>query len=380
MTKTTTFNHMDPLRKLGSNATLLEKLKLLHHFLRAQHPDIERIAIALYDNPTDTLKTFAWSSETDSPLTHYQSKLSDSPSLIEIIHNANPRVVNNMEIFSEGQNVHTRILNKAHFGSSYTFPMYQDDQFLGFIFFNSLEKDAFQEYSLNDMDMTAHILSLIVSHEQDVIGTLQATVRSAMNFTHHRDPETANHIDRMSRFSRLIATELAEEHGFNDQFIEHIFLFSPLHDIGKISIPDSVLLKPGKLTQDEFEIMKQHSMRGREIIDALLENFSLDSVNYIDILKNIAQHHHEAYDGSGYPSGLAAQDIPIEARIVSVADVFDALTSERPYKEAWSNERAFDKIQSMAGIKLDKQCVDALIKNRDKVEKIQQQFKENTIG
>ncbi|KZY32526.1 hypothetical protein A3729_19695 [Oleiphilus sp. HI0043] len=201
-----------------------------------------------------------------------------------------------------------------------------------------------------------------------------------MNFTHHRDPETAMHIDRMSRFSRLIADELAHKYGFDDQFVEHIFLFSPLHDIGKISIPDSVLLKPGKLDDQEFEIMKSHAEKGKELIDTLLENFSLDSLNYIDILKNIAHHHHEAYDGSGYPDGLVAQDIPIEARIVAVADVFDALTSERPYKKAWSNDDAFAKIDAMAGTKLDRECVDALIKNRELVEEIQRQFKENIIG
>ncbi|KZZ11772.1 phosphohydrolase, partial [Oleiphilus sp. HI0078] len=252
--------------------------------------------------------------------------------------------------------------------------------FIGFIFFNSFEKNVFEESTLVDLDMTAHMLVLLVSHEQDVVGTLQATVRSAMNFTHHRDPETAMHIDRMSRFSRLIADELAHKYGFDDQFVEHIFLFSPLHDIGKISIPDSVLLKPGKLDDQEFEIMKSHAEKGKELIDTLLENFSLDSLNYIDILKNIAHHHHEAYDGSGYPDGLVAQDIPIEARIVAVADVFDALTSERPYKKAWSNDDAFAKIDAMAGTKLDRECVDALIKNRELVEEIQRQFKENIIG
>jgi HD-GYP domain-containing protein (c-di-GMP phosphodiesterase class II) len=258
--------------------------------------------------------------------------------------------------------------------------MYQDGHFLGFTFFNSFEKEAFQEGILSQLDMAAHILALIVSHEHDVIETLQATIKSAMHFTHHRDPETASHIDRMSRFSRLIAEELAKTHDFTDEFVEHIFLFSPLHDIGKISIPDSVLLKPGKLTPEEFNVMKEHSQRGREIIEALLEDFSLDSVNHIDILKNIAQCHHEACDGSGYPLGLTKAQIPIEARIVAVADIFDALTSTRPYKEAWTNDKAFELIQGMAGIKLDEQCVAALLKNRDEVEAIQTQFKENSIG
>ncbi len=375
-----TFIHIDPLHKLGSNVSLVEKLQLLHAFLNDQHNCIDRIAVALYDEPSDFLKTFVWSSEEQSPLTHYQSKLRNSPSLIEISNSGQPRVVNNMDIFQEGQNKHTRLLSKSHFGSSYTFPMYKEGVFIGFIFFNSFLKDAFQENILNQLDMAAHILTLIVAHEQDVVHTLQASIKSAMHFTHHRDPETASHIDRMSRFSRLIAEELAEKHRFDDDFIEHIFLFSPLHDIGKITIPDSVLLKPGKLNKEEFELMKEHAQRGREIIEAMLEDFNLDGLKHIDILKNIAQCHHEACDGSGYPNGLTKEQIPIEARIVAVADIFDALTSTRPYKQAWTNDKAFEALRAMAGTKLDAECVDALIKHREEIEDIQTLFKENSIG
>lgn len=374
------FSHLDPLHKLGSNVTLPEKLKLLHSFLKQQHSLIARIAIALYDKPSDILKTFVWSSEDESPLIHYQAQMANSPSLIEVVQSGHPRIINNMDIFSDGQHKHTRLLNKSHFGSSYTFPMYKNDQFIGFIFFNSYEKDAFQESILNQLDMAAHILTLVVSHEQDVVETLQATIKSAMHFTHHRDPETACHIDRMSRFSRLIAQEIAKEHKFDDEYIEYIFLFSPLHDIGKISIPDSVLLKPGKLNKEEFEIMKEHAQRGREIIEAMLDDFNLDGLKHIDILKNIAQCHHEACDGSGYPQGLTKDQIPIEARIVAVADVFDALTSARPYKESWSNDKAYETILALAGTKLDEECVQALIKNREEVESIQALFKENAIG
>ena len=164
---TDVFSHTDPLHKLGSNATLLEKLKLLHEFLKAQHSFIDRIAIALYDTPTDLLKTFIWSGDEESPITHYQSKMANSPSLVEIAETTNPRVVNNMDIFSDGQNKHTRLLSKNHFGSSYTFPMYQDGHFFGFTFFNSFEKDAFDESILSQLDMAAHILALIISHEHD---------------------------------------------------------------------------------------------------------------------------------------------------------------------------------------------------------------------
>jgi HD-GYP domain-containing protein (c-di-GMP phosphodiesterase class II) len=122
--------------------------------------------------------------------------------------------------------------------------------------------------------------------------------------------------------------------------------------------------------------MKTHAIKGRQIIDTLLQNYGLDQFRNIDILRNIAHYHHENFDGRGYPEGLKGDEIPIEARIVAVADVFDALTSKRPYKEAWDNDAAFAALQQLAGQQLDPACVNALIKNRAQVEQIQTQFVE----
>jgi HD-GYP domain-containing protein (c-di-GMP phosphodiesterase class II) len=125
--------------------------------------------------------------------------------------------------------------------------------------------------------------------------------------------------------------------------------------------------------------MKTHAMKGGEIVDMMLKNLGLDEFPHAEILRNIALYHHEAVNGSGY-NGLTDEEIPIEAKIVAVADVFDALTSIRPYKEAWSNERAFLFLQSMAGTKFDSDCVAALISCRVEVEAIQQKFKEDNLG
>ena len=157
-------------------------------------------------------------------------------------------------------------------------------------------------------------------------------------------------------------------------------MFSPLHDIGKIGIPDSILHKPGELDNDERYVMNTHATKGREMIDDFLENFGFENVDYMDVLRNIAEFHHEAINGSGYPSGLKGDDIPLEARIVAVADVFDALTSKRSYKEAWDNDTAIQFIKELVGEKLDEDCVNALIENMDKVLEIQQQFGENIYG
>jgi len=123
-----------------------------------------------------------------------------------------------------------------------------------------------------------------------------------------------------------------------------------------------------------------HTRRGREIIDDLLANFGLDTIQHVNILRNIAEYHHEAINGKGYLKQLKGEEIPLEARIVAVADVFDALTSKRSYKDAWTNDEAFAMLQRLAGEKLDADCVSALIENREAVERIQAQFKEDTLG
>jgi len=224
------------------------------------------------------------------------------------------------------------------------------------------------------------MISLMVINELVSINTLIAAVKTTSSITHVRDPETGSHLDRMSRYSRLIAVALADKYNLNDSYIEHVFMFSPLHDIGKIGIPDNILFKPNQLDDDERVVMNTHVKKGREMIDDLLANFGLENIEYIEVLRNIAEFHHEAVNGGGYPAGIKGDEIPLEASIVAVADVFDALTSARPYKEAWTNEKAIETLKDLAGERLDRDCVNALIDNMDQVELIQKQFNENIYG
>jgi HD-GYP domain-containing protein (c-di-GMP phosphodiesterase class II) len=181
----------------------------------------------------------------------------------------------------------------------------------------------------------------------------------------------------MSRFSRLIARGLVPSHGLSDEFVEQVFLFSLLHDIGKVGIPDSVLRKKGALTSEERREMQSHVELGSEMIDRLVNDFGLSAVAGIGILRNVVAGHHEFLDGSGYPRKLRAGDIPLEARIVTVADIFDALTSKRAYKEAWTMDEALKTMEKMAAEgKIDADCVAVLRSREDEVRQIIERFKE----
>jgi HD-GYP domain-containing protein (c-di-GMP phosphodiesterase class II) len=374
------FEHNDTLHELTQKSSLHDKLKATHRSIHETFSFIARIAVAIYDPQTQVLKTFLHSSGEDNPLDHYQSLLVNAPSLKKVFERGVPRVVNDLSEFEEGEHEHTKKIHEHGYAASYTMPMYNQGVFIGFLFFNSDTKDVFDDNVLRQLDIYGHMISLLIVNEFSSIQTLSAAVKTTGKLSHLRDPETGSHLDRMSRYSRIIAHALADKYDLDDTYIEHIFMFAPLHDIGKIAIPDNILLKPGDLDKKEWEIMKTHSQKGRDMIDDLLNNFGLVNFEHADVLRNIAQSHHEAINGTGYPRGIKGDAIPLEARIVAVADVFDALTSVRSYKEAWSNEEAIKALQELAGEVLDTDCVDALIHNMDQVLEVQKQFSEDDFG
>jgi HD-GYP domain-containing protein (c-di-GMP phosphodiesterase class II) len=222
----------------------------------------------------------------------------------------------------------------------------------------------------------AHLAAQLVINELGEMHALNAALRTAIGMVHLRDPETGNHLERMARYARLIARELVARGkcSFDDEQIEQLFNFSPLHDIGKIGIPDRILLKPARLEEDERAVMDTHTVIGRQMIDTLIANFAFEGIPYLDILRQLVEYHHETLDGHGYPHGLQGKDIPLEARIVAVSDVFDALTTTRPYKGPWHNQHAFAMLRLLAIDKLDPECVEALISREDEIREIQQRF------
>ncbi|MCX7777823.1 MAG: two-component system response regulator [Armatimonadetes bacterium] len=191
------------------------------------------------------------------------------------------------------------------------------------------------------------------------------TVRRLGRAAEFRDDETGNHILRMSIYCAILARRL----GLSDEEVEMILYASPMHDVGKIGVPDKILLKPGKLDPDEWEIMKKHTVWGAEILSG-------SKSQLLETARTIALTHHEKWDGSGYPYGLSGEEIPLFGRICAISDVFDALTSERVYKPAYPNEKAFAIITEGRGKHFDPKVVDAFFASLDEILEVQSKHAE----
>ena len=193
---------------------------------------------------------------------------------------------------------------------------------------------------------------------------------SLANMIESRDGSTGQHVKRTSQYVEMIINELSRrglyESLIDDAFIYNLTKAAPMHDIGKIKIPDQVLQKPGKLTMDEFEVMKQHSLEGGKIIRKIMEE--IEEQDYIEVAYNVATSHHEKWNGEGYPEGLTGEAIPLEARIMAVADVFDALISKRCYKDAISLDEAFGIIEESKGEHFDPQIAQVFLDLRPQIE------------
>lgn len=362
----------------GIHHGLAERLILIHDEIKADGTLIalSRVAIALYDERTDILKTFVHSSDGTSPLDHSAARLASLPSLQQLAVSGGRRVINDLEAVAAQGQEHAGRLFSCGYRSSYTVPIRGGGQFFGFLFLNSFKKDFFMPQVIHRLRPYAELIAQVVLRELDLVRMMQAAVRVIRRVSTVRDEETGAHLARMARYARMIAVKLADRHGLTDEFIEYLFQFSPLHDVGKISVPDHILFKPGRLDPGEYEIMKGHVARGLEIVDLMAHDFGMQSMGYFEVLRNIVAYHHESLDGSGYPHGLKGEAIPLEARIAAVADVFDALTSERPYKEAWSNDEAFSMLLDLSGSKLAPDCVAALLECQDEIRDIQARFEE----
>jgi PAS domain S-box-containing protein len=205
-----------------------------------------------------------------------------------------------------------------------------------------------------------------------------ATILGLSKLAEYRDEGTGKHLERIREYSRLIAEKMAvlpQYEGYvSEKYIEDIFRSSILHDIGKVGIPDAILLKPDELTEEEFEVIKTHTVLGGDALNAI--DAQTEGKSFLTLGKEIAYYHHEKWDGSGYPKGLREEEIPLSARIVALADVYDALTSKRFYKEAYSHARTRDMILGLKETHFAPDVVDAFLAVEEEFDRIRSELHE----
>ncbi len=217
---------------------------------------------------------------------------------------------------------------------------------------------------------------------KELIKTQEVTIVALAKLAEFRDPETGEHLERMREYAKVLASELKRMGKYSryidDKYIENIYKSTPLHDIGKVGIPDHILLKPSKLTPEEFSIMKKHTVIGGDAIKSAIEEAGMKT-SFLDMAKHIAYYHHEKWDGTGYPYGLKGDEIPLSARITAVADVYDALTTKRVYKEAYRHEIAKEIISSEAGKHFDPEIVEAFLSRENDFISLKERYKDKPV-
>ena len=216
----------------------------------------------------------------------------------------------------------------------------------------------------------------VIESLKDVKEARTGAILGLAKLAEHRDSDTGQHLERIRDFAKILAEEISKKTEYKDyvtaDYIEDLYHSSILHDIGKVGIPDSILLKPGKLSPEEYEIMKQHVILGGETLSTVDAHMKGNS--FLTIGKEIAFHHHEKWDGTGYPSGLAGDGIPLSARLVTLADVYDALTSKRCYKEAFTHEKAKEIIMEESGHAFDPVLVEAFLTHEHEFKRIRSEM------
>ena len=230
----------------------------------------------------------------------------------------------------------------------------------------------------NERRQQAEVLERKVEERTHQLSALQDVTMIAMgSLAETRDNDTGNHIRRTQHYIKTLAERLADTAEFKDtltpEVITLLYKSAPLHDIGKVGIPDHVLLKPGKLTAEEFEIMKTHTTLGADAIEKAEANID-ENDNFLCMGHEIAKYHHEKWDGSGYPDGLAGEDIPLCARLMAVADVYDALISARPYKQPKTHEEAVDIMREGQGSHFDPRIFEVFLDSQDQFQRIAERF------
>lgn len=341
---------IDTIESYGSISEMLENLASALDDLIP----MDRIALAFNDNDGRVTAESAYVKYKKVWLEPGYFELLSKTSLNMMIATDNGRIINDLPQYARQNQISesTRLIIEEGIRSSLTIPLQSNQRCVGFLFISSCELNTYNQFHLKVAQRITKRLKHRFFHEYLAQELIAESANSFVGLMNERDNETADHITRMSLYSFTIAKNLSrKDFSISPGFPREVLWFAPLHDIGKISVTDNILLKKGPLTTTEFDLMKQHVNSGLKIIKRMNQRiYSILNKSVLQTAEDIIRGHHEKYDGSGYPNGLKGREIPLAGRIAAIADVFDALTSKRSYKEAFSFEKALNIMeQEMEG-------------------------------
>ena len=301
-------------------------------------------------------------------------------SLFDLIESKKPVINNDLEneFIKRPKSSSLYLLSLEGVKSNLILPLTMGNAVFGFLFLSSRQKNFFDLNHLHLAEKIVYEIKGLLNRTYFTKVIFNKITTGFSELVDKKDNETGQHINRMVNYSTLLAQKLVEknhpDYPINEKIVLEIERNAAVHDIGKVGIPDSILKKPGKLTDEEWEIMRTHPIIGGDIFKSMREGLKAFDPELYKVSEEITRFHHEKWNGEGYPNGLKGFEIPLVARIVSVADVFDAISNKRVYKDAFDFEESFKMLEEMKGKNLDPFLVDLFIENSDEVLKIYQKY------
>ena len=365
---------------LNKNVSVEDTLEHIFKTFKEFLP-FDRICIALLDGSENVYSQAIRSDYPPILEKGFAVSLYDT-SLKNVIATKLPRVINN---YAEYLGINpdsepTRLILEEAIMASIACPLVTNDLCFGVLIFSSKTPGIYHDTHVELVKLIANHMAIAIEKNLLIDDLILASITGFARLVEAKDNDTGSHLERMQNYSKIIALGLQKTEKYrdviDDAFIDDVFRFSPLHDIGKVGIADGILLKPAKLTPEEFEVMKKHTIIGCDVLRKASNNLLRNGRHFFDVGIEIALGHHEKYNGKGYPYGLSGDEIPLSARIVMVADVFDALTSKRVYKSAFAIDDAFNIIVDESGKSFDPDVVQTLLDSKDLVLEVYQKYHE----
>lgn len=306
----------------------------------------------------------------------------EKTSLESIVKNGAPRVINDLEKYTKNKDAdYNKILMEAGIKSSISLPLKVNNKPIGIIFFSNIKQNIYKEEHIEFLKTLSNSIAISLNKNIFIDEMLYSTLLALTKMAEARDEDTADHLDRMTAYSVMITEFLIQDKQYEEDitvpFLKGIERFSPMHDIGKVGVKDGILLKPGKLTEEEYEEMKKHVAYGADVLRTAESNIAKQRYSMFKMGIEIVEGHHEWWDGSGYPYNKSGYEIPLSARIVAVADVFDALTSKRPYKKAYGFEESINYIIVGSGQHFDPAIIVSLDRHKTELHELYLSFQKN---